>query len=99
MSDERRLAAGYAKHVFFCTNQRADGRRSCGGCGAGEAFEHARRQLAGLRAQGVRVDASGCLGQCEHGPVLVIYPESRWFGYRDVAEAETILRRHVLDVD
>lgn len=90
----------YAKHVFFCTNSRPGGRKSCGGCGAHDIFVHARRIVAAARpGQGIRINTSGCLGQCENGPLLVIYPDNIWFNYSDVEEAERILREHVLTED
>ena len=90
----------YTKHVFFCTNNRPEGRKSCGGSGAHDIFVHARQIVAAARPdQGIRINTSGCLGQCKNGPVLVVYPDTIWFSYSSVEEAERILQEHVLMKD
>lgn len=33
---------------------------------------------AGLRGQ-VRINKAGCFNQCGHGPMMVIYPQARWY--------------------
>jgi len=38
----------------------------------------------GLDAQ---VSATGCLKLCDNGPVMVIYPQGRWYGKVDGEEA------------
>jgi (2Fe-2S) ferredoxin len=34
----------------------------------------------------VRLSQSGCLGQCEHGPVAVVYPGGKWISYSSADE-------------
>jgi (2Fe-2S) ferredoxin len=41
------------------------------------------------RRDGVRLSQSGCLGQCEHGPVAVAYPSGKWISY---ASADELVR-------
>lgn len=73
--------ANFEHHVFVCLNQRDDSaaRPSC-------ANEHAKKlkgalkdaaKHAGLKGR-VRINEAGCLDQCEHGPVMVVYPEAVW---------------------
>lgn len=33
------------------------------------------------------VSATGCLKQCDHGPVLVVYPLNHWYGRVETEEA------------
>ena len=43
----------------------------------------------------VRVDSTGCLGLCRHGPNAVVYPGGTWYvglAQRDVPE---IVERHL----
>ncbi len=35
----------------------------------------------------VLVTSTGCLKQCENGPVMVVYPEGWWFGKVDSEDA------------
>lgn len=91
----------YRKHLFFCTNQRAEGadRPSCAQCGAPElrAWMKARVKELDLAGEGgVRVNIAGCLDRCELGPVLVVYPDATWYTYIDEDDLEEILQSHVI---
>jgi len=44
----------------------------------------------------VRVNKSGCLDQCEHGPTVVVYPEAVWYGHVKPEDAEEIVREHLI---
>ncbi len=75
--------ARFEHHVFVCHNSRpADAPRpSCAADGKSDL--HTRLQQlskeAGLGGK-VRINKSGCLDQCEHGPTVVVYPEAVWYG-------------------
>jgi (2Fe-2S) ferredoxin len=56
---------------------------------------------SGFRGR-ARVNHAGCLDQCEHGPVVVIYPQAIWYGRVRPADvprivAETMIGGQVLD--
>ena len=62
------------------------------------AFEVALKagvKKAGLGAE-VRVNAAGCLDQCEHGVTIVVYPEAVWYGFVTVGDVEEIVREHIV---
>jgi (2Fe-2S) ferredoxin len=89
----------YEQHVFVCTNERDESasRPSCGLEGAKKlrgALKDAVK-AAGLKGR-VRINEAGCLDQCEHGPVLVVYPEAVWYGCTHVRDAEEIVREHLV---
>ncbi len=73
-------------------------RPSCTSDGKSEL--HARlNQLAkeaGLAGK-VRINKSGCLDQCEHGPTVVVYPEAVWYGGVKPEDAEELVREHLVD--
>jgi (2Fe-2S) ferredoxin len=81
-------------HVFVCTG--GDWCLTLDGDGKGV---HARfKQLvaeAGLKRR-VRVNHAGCLDQCGHGPMVVIYPETVWYWGVQPADVEEIVREHLL---
>lgn len=91
--------ASFERHVFVCTNQRPAGapRPSC--TADGTSALHTRLQQlvkeAGLPPR-VRINKSGCLDQCEHGPTVVVYPEAVWYGGVQPEDAEEIVREHLL---
>ena len=75
--------AEFTHHLFVCCNQREPGhRRGCcdadGSSRLRGAFKAALSER-GLKAV-VRANSSGCLDQCELGPVVVIYPQAIWYG-------------------
>jgi (2Fe-2S) ferredoxin len=93
------IVAKFQHHVLICTNERDEDapRPSCAGEGSKklkDAFKEAIKD-AGLKGK-VRANEVGCLDQCEHGPVVVVYPDAVWYGFvrgRDVAE---IVDEHLL---
>jgi (2Fe-2S) ferredoxin len=89
----------YEHHVFVCLNERDESasRPSCGN-------EHAKKlrgalkdavKAAGLKHK-VRVNESGCLDQCEHAAVMVVYPEAVWYGFVHPRDAEEIVQEHLV---
>lgn len=82
----------FQRHVFVCTSDS-----SCGPAGSGEVHRALKDRLvaAGLKEE-VRVNKAGCLGQCGHGPVMVVYPEGVWYAHLSVDEAVRVWEEHVL---
>ncbi len=97
--EEDRCLPTFERHVFVCHNIRpADAPRpSCTADGKSEL--HTRLQqlskAAGLETR-VRINKSGCLDQCEHGPTVVVYPEAVWYGNVRPEDAEAIVAEHLV---
>jgi len=88
----------YKYHVFFCTNQRAAGEACCNQYNATEIRDYAKAKIKelGLSGQGgIRVNSAGCLGRCESGPVIVVYPEEVWYTYVDRQDIDEIISEHL----
>ncbi|MBP7962899.1 MAG: hypothetical protein KBG20_14690 [Caldilineaceae bacterium] len=86
----------YRKHIFICTS----GPYCWYDCDQGDPdgfLKYLKRRVAeaGLR-DAVRVNRSGCLNQCGHGPTLVVYPEGVWYGGVQHADLEEIFQEHIL---
>jgi len=90
----------YEHHVFVCINERdkSASRPSCGN-------EHGKKlrgalkdavKAAGLKGR-VRINESGCLDQCEHAAVMVVYPEAVWYGFVHPRDAEEIVQQHLVE--
>ena len=89
----------FERHVFFCMNQREDGRPCCGERGAATAQKHAKRRIKELGLNGpgkIRINQAGCLDRCEEGPVLVVYPEGTWYTYVDTSDIDDIIDSHLV---
>lgn len=86
-------------HVFVCTNHREPGsaRPSCTMDGKGELhrFLKEKTDAAGLKGS-IRINKSGCLGQCEHGPSVVVYPEQVWYGFVQPEDVDAIVNEHLI---
>lgn len=88
----------YTHHVFFCTNQRENGEACCNNHSASLMRDYckARVKALGERISGnVRINSAGCLGRCEQGPALVIYPEAVWYTYANKADIDEIVESHL----
>ena len=88
----------FEHHVFFCCNQRTDGRASCNDKGATRVRDYAKQRVKELGLSGVgkaRINMAGCLDRCELGPVLVVYPEGVWYTYVDEEDVEEIIEQHL----
>ena len=92
--------AKFLHHIFICCNQRPEGhpRGSCDPSGEGNLQKIFKKKLAeaGVRAE-VRANKSGCLDQCEHGPMVVVYPEAVWYGFVDAADVDEIVTSHIVN--
>jgi (2Fe-2S) ferredoxin len=95
----KRNETPYKCHLFICIKTRDGIRKSCGDGGSLDlqgALKDAVRER-GWKGT-VRVSTSGCLGQCETGPNIMIYPQKIWFSevtHDDVPEILQTLARLV----
>ena len=90
----------FSHHVFFCTNQRDDGRQSCNQCDATAARAYVKQRCKEMGISGagrVRINTAGCLDRCELGPVMVIYPNETWYTYIDREDLDEIIDEHLVN--
>lgn len=88
----------FKRHIFFCTNQRAEGEACCANHQAQQAFDHCKQKVRDLGLAGpgqVRVNKAGCLDRCAGGPVAVVYPEAVWYTFVDTTDLDEIVERHL----
>lgn len=90
----------YEHHVFVCHNVRPEGapRPSCTADGKSELFVQLQQltKAAGIHDR-VRINKSLCLDQCEHGPVVVVYPDEIWYGGVMPENAAEIVQEHLVN--
>ncbi len=92
------FAGFYKHHLFFCVNQRAAGEPCCNNHDAEGIRAYAKQRIKALRLNGegqVRISSAGCLGRCDLGPVLVVYPEAVWYTYIDKSDIDEIISEHI----
>lgn len=88
-----------AKHVFVCSQTRPPHhpRGSCSAKGCNEVLqtfwkEFQRRGMP----DGIAITYSGCLGPCDQGPNVVVYPEAVLYSGVTVADVPVIFEEHLL---
>ena len=79
-------------HFFICNSYRVAGEAKgvCNTKGASELLSYLDTEILdrGLDAQ---VTGCGCLKICEKGPIMVMYPEGKWFAELDEEKLDAIL--------
>ena len=88
----------YRVHVFCCTNERPEThwRGSCGGKRSRQLCDFMCRLAMTLGVKRIWINHAGCMNVCEHGPVMVIYPEGAWYKFETEDDVAEILRSHIV---
>jgi (2Fe-2S) ferredoxin len=87
------------KHVFICVQNRPPGhpRGSCAERGCVEVFDEFLSQLQNRNCfDKVAITNTGCLGPCDRGPNVLVYPEGIMYGNVTKDDVATIFEQHLL---
>lgn len=93
-ADVSEAVAVFEKHVFVCTS----GEYCPAKDGDSREIHKTLKALvakAGLKGK-VRINNSGCLDQCGHGPMAVIYPEGVWYSHLTLNDVPLIVEEHLV---
>lgn len=86
-------------HIIVCTNTRPPGhpKPSCGSAGSPAVLMAFNMGLMerGYQPGQVLVTGSGCLGPCEQGPTVVVYPDGVWYSKVSESDVAAILDEHI----
>ena len=76
----------------MCTNKRTLPKQGCANLTPLELCTLLKEKIAehNIQAQ-LRVNQSGCLGQCKKGPVMVVYPKGKWYFGENAKDINHIL--------
>ena len=81
----------YKHHVFVCIG------KTCQKDGADETHAALKKCMKhSPLSDKVRVNRAGCMNQCGHGPMVVVYPDDIWYAGVDVKGARRIAEDHLL---
>lgn len=82
-------------HAFVCTQEKPEGVPCCSTSGSFRLLDALHRELGaqGL-ADDVQVSSCGCLGVCDSGPVMIVYPEGTWYAKLTPADVPEIVSSH-----
>ena len=95
---EKPIEPVYRVHVFCCTNQRPEThwRGCCASKGSRALCDYMCRRAMVVGVRRVRINHAGCMNVCQHGPVMVVYPEGVWYRYETENDINDILRSHII---
>jgi (2Fe-2S) ferredoxin len=86
------------KHVFICITSRSPAAgSSCGTAGSPRILEALTFAIMehGLQDR-VRVNGSTCLGPCDEGVNMVVYPEGIFYSRVTPDDVDEIVREHLI---
>ena len=89
----------YRYHVFACLQERPPGHPhgSCAQAGSRDLHEYLTARLEKLGNGEVGLTATGCLGFCPAGPLMVVYPEGIWYTPRTREDIDEIVQSHFVE--
>ncbi len=83
-------------HLFVCTQQKPEGVTSCPASGSFAVLGALDREI---QARGLGNDAQlttcGCMGLCDEGPVMVVYPAGVWYRRVKPSDVSEIVETHL----
>jgi (2Fe-2S) ferredoxin len=86
------------QHFFVCTNARPPfAQPSCGPEAGNQLLARLREEIdaRGLTDE-IKITKCGCLGPCEKGPLMVVYPEATWYAQVQLLDIPEIVETHVV---
>jgi len=86
----------FRHHIFVCTQEKPEGVPCCPASGAWGILGVLERELlsAGLDDD-VQVSLCGCLGLCNDGPIVIVYPEGVWYRKVKTEDISEIVKSHL----
>lgn len=85
-------------HIFVCTSSRPNGQQKgfCHSKDSVNILEAFHEEIAdrGLGGE-IFVTNTGCLGLCEKGPIVIVYPDNIWYGGVTPKDVEEIMDEHI----
>ena len=86
----------YRRQIFICTNDAKGEKASCGDHKGEEVFRQLREIAKTKKLHPtVRVAQAKCLGQCNQGVNIMIYPECIWLNKVTVDDVSSIADQYI----
>ena len=85
------------KHILVCSKKKPEGIPCCHARGGMELADGIRAELfkRGLENE-YHVTTTGCLGICNRGPAMVVYPEGKWYTEFKREEIQSLVDQHLI---
>jgi (2Fe-2S) ferredoxin/SAM-dependent methyltransferase len=83
-------------HLFVCTQQKPEGVTSCPASGSFAVLDTLDREIQKRNlTNDVQLTTCGCMGLCDEGPIMVVYPEGVWYRRVQPADVSEIVDKHL----
>ena len=84
-------------HLFICTQRKPEGVSCCPSKGALAVLEELNREIQarGLNSD-VQLTTCGCMGLCDEGPIMIVYPAGVWDRRVQPSDVSEIVSKHLL---
>lgn len=81
----------HQRHVLFCLGPR------CAALGGVALWQHLGERLraTGKLQKTVMMLQTSCQYPCNHGPLMIVYPDGNWYGRLDEAAIDRIVEQHL----
>ncbi len=77
----------FRQHIFICTQEKPEGVTSCPKNRSLRVLQALQEGLCTQELDDqVQITTCGCLGLCDNGPIMIVYPEAIW--YRKIKEED-----------
>lgn len=81
----------YKRQIFVCTNNANGEKASCGDHKGEEVFRQLREIAKSKKLHPmIRVAQAKCLGQCNQGVNIMVYPENIWLNHACLEDVPAI---------
>jgi (2Fe-2S) ferredoxin len=89
----------FEKHLFVCTNQRTGSdKRSCGEQHGLNLTAEFKKSIKDKNLDmPIRAQRAGCLGICDFGPTVAVYPEGVFYVNVQLSDIEEIVQSHIVE--
>lgn len=90
-------------HLFVCTQQKPEGVPSCAASGSFAVLGALDREIEARSLNhrslnnDVQLTTCGCMGLCDEGPVMVVYPAGVWYRRVQSPDVSEIVDTHLRD--
>lgn len=80
-------------HILVCASFRTGGaaQGACHKKDSNSLLQYLETELSDRDMNDVMVSSTGCMNRCEHGPIMIVYPEGHWYGKVNEEKIDTVL--------